>query len=245
VPTPRTPLIAVPAYHLASGRVRGWEQGGPAVPDRYIKALRRSGLRPLLLTAPDPAPSAEILEPFDALLLIGGGDIETRRYGAPSHPQVYGMEPERDELELDLTHQALASGMPLFAICRGFQLLNVALGGTLHPHLEDVAGMGEHGAPQKGGSAFHDVKVASGSRLAKAVGGADEICQCASHHHQGIDRLSPELDAVGWSPDGLVEAIEGKGDGWVLGVQWHPEMTSEEDPVQQGLFDAFADVVRS
>src|SRR5205085_921491 len=116
---PRTPLIAVPAYHLASGRVRGWEQGGPAVPDRYIKALRRSGLRPLLLTAPDPAPAAEILEPFDALLLIGGGDIEARHYHVANHSTMYGLEPERDDRELSLTHEAVRSGMPLLAICSG------------------------------------------------------------------------------------------------------------------------------
>jgi putative glutamine amidotransferase len=240
-----TPLIAVPAYHLGPGRVSGWEQGGPAVPNRYVKALRRAGLRPLLLTAPDPAPAPEILEPFDALLLIGGGDIEARRYGEPNHPAMYGLEPERDELELELTREALRAEMPVLAICRGFQLLNVALGGTLHQHLADLPGVIEHGAPQQGGSAFHDVRVAAGSRLAKAVGGEDVITDCASHHHQGVDRLGDDVEPVGWSSDGLVEAIETGGPGWVLGVQWHPEMTSEEDPVQQGLFEAFADVVRN
>jgi putative glutamine amidotransferase len=117
----------------------------------------------------------------------------------------------------------------------------VALGGSLHQHLGDVAGLGEHGAPKDGGSTIHDVKVLPGSRLAKACGGADLIHMCTSHHHQGIDRLAEGLTAVGWSDDGLIEAVEADaGSPWVLGVQWHPEMTAEDDPVQQGLFDAFA-----
>src|SRR5437868_1419490 len=87
-PSP-SPLVAIPAYHLGAGRVRGWEDGGAAVPDRYLHALRRSGLRPALLSSPEPAPAAEVLEPFDALLLIGGGDIEPHRYGVASHPEIY------------------------------------------------------------------------------------------------------------------------------------------------------------
>ena len=238
-------LVAVPTYHLIEGRVRGWEKGGYGVPDRYVRALHRAGARPVLIAAPDSAPAAEILEPFDGLLLIGGGDIEPRRYDAVPHTKVYGTEPDRDELELKLAEEALAAGLPLFAICRGFQLLNVAVGGTLHQHLGDVAGIGKHGAPEDGGSTSHHVTVRAGSRLAKACDGADVIDNCTSHHHQGIDRLGDGLDAVGWSEDGLVEAVEtSSGDGWVLGVQWHPEMSADDDPVQQGLFDAFVSQLR-
>src|SRR4051794_39801249 len=240
-----TPLVAVPTYPLAAGRVRGWAKGGYGVPDRYVRALRRAGARAVLITAPDDAPAAEILEPFDGLLLIGGGGIEPPPHDAVPPEKIYGGEPDRDELEVKLTKEALAAGLPLFAICRGFQLLNVAMGGTLHQHLDDVAGMGRHGSPQDGGSTCHDVRVAAGSRLAKACDGAGTIHTCTSHHHQGIDRLADGLQAVAWSEDGLVEAVEpSSGDAWVLGVQWHPEMTADDDPVQQGLFDAFGSQLR-
>src|SRR5437762_14342953 len=101
-----TPLVAIPTYHLADGRVRGWEKGGYGVPDRYVSALRRAGARAVLVTAPDPAPASEVLSPFDALLLLGGGDIEPRHYGGVPLPRVYGVEPDRDGLDFQLTKGA-------------------------------------------------------------------------------------------------------------------------------------------
>lgn len=237
-----TPLVAVAAYHLAAGRVADWARGGYAVPEGYVAALRRAGARPLLLPpAPDVA-AEDLLAPFDGLLLAGGGDVEPLRYGATrAHPAVYGVDRVRDEAELALVRAALAAQVPLLAVCRGMQVLNVALGGTLHQHLPDLQGMDLHGHPTRQSSVLHDVKVEPGTRLARACG--EEVPRCTSHHHQGVDRLGEGLVAVGWSSDGLVEAVEVPGRAWAVGVQWHPEITAAEDPVQQALFDEFARLV--
>ncbi len=235
------PLVAIPAYHLAPGRVARWESGTFAVPDPYVDALRRAGLRPVLVPAPGDAPPEEILEPFDGLVLIGGGDVEPSRYGAEPNAELYGLEPERDELEIGLLHAADRMDVPTLAICRGTQVLNVAFGGTLIQHLPDVEGLVAHGVPAGGAPITHDVKAEPGSRLAEACG--DGPLACSSHHHQGLDRLGDGLVPVAWTEDGLVEGVE-RGRGWMVGVQWHPEDTADRDPAQQALFDAFGERVR-
>jgi len=234
----RRPLVAVPTYHLAAGRVRDWARGGYAVPEAYVAALVRAGAQPVLLPATGPADPVELLARFDAVVLAGGGDIDPARYGAHPHPSVYGVDVERDRVELALAAGVAAAGLPALAICRGFQIVNVAAGGTLHQHLPELHGMDRHGHPTRDASVVHDVKVAPGTRLADACGAA--VVRATSHHHQGADRLGRGLVAVAWSGDGLVEAVEapaGEG-GWLIAVQWHPEMTAADDPVQQALFDA-------
>ena len=237
------PLIAVPAYHLSRGRVSGWSDASHAVPAQYVAALSRAGARALVLAAHDPAPAPEILAPFDGLLLIGGGDVEARRYGRQPHPTEY-LEPARDELELALAREAVRSGLPTLAICRGVQVLNVALGGSLHQHLPDMATMAEHGQAPVGDPIDHPVRAGAGTTLSGICGPV--LTACNSQHHQGIDSLGAGLVAVGWSEDGLIEAVETVGPdglrlGWALGVQWHPERTAADDPSQQALFDAFAE----
>lgn len=236
-----TPLVAVPTYHLAAGRVLDWARGGYAVPEGYVVGLGRAGARPLLLP-PAPGVAAEdLLAPFDAMVLAGGGDVDPARYGGGDpHPAVYGVDPVRDRSELDLVRAAIALRLPTLAICRGMQVLNVALGGSLHQHLPDLQGLDLHGHPTRHRPVLHDVKIAAGTRLAEAAG--QEVLRCTSHHHQGVDRLGDGLVAVAWSGDGLVEGIElsGAEDGWIVGVQWHPEMTAAEDGNQQALFDGFA-----
>jgi len=237
------PLVAVPAYHLGAGRVSRWAGGGYAVPEAYIHAMRRAGARCAVLPPGGlDVAAAEVLAPFDGLLLVGGGDVDPARYRADRHADVYGVEPERDELEVALARQAVSGGVPTLAVCRGIQLVNVAFGGTLHQHLPDCEGLVPHGVPASGSPGSHDVKVAPGSRLAKACGGAAAVGACTSVHHQGIAALGDGLVATGWSEDGLVEALElpADDDRWLLAVQWHPEMTAADDPVQQGVFDAFA-----
>jgi putative glutamine amidotransferase len=189
------------------------------------------------MPAGDDARADELLAPFDGLLLMGGGDIDPARYGESADPNVYGMDRERDDTELTLVRAAIEGGLPILAICRGHQVLNVAMGGTLRQHLPDEAGLLPHGTPVLEESVYHDVQLAAGSAVAKACG--TEVVTGRSHHHQAVDRLGDGLVAVGWSADGLVEAIEPESaPGWVASVQWHPEDTAASDPAQQGLFDA-------
>ena len=131
--------------------------------------------------------------------------------------------------------------LPILAVCRGLQLLNVAFGGTLRQHLPDGGSPIGHGVPVGGPPGVHEVRVAPGSRLAGVCGGA-ALSGCTSIHHQGVEALGPGLVATAWSSDGLIEAVETPADGrgWLLAVQWHPEMTAADDPAQQALFDAFA-----
>lgn len=233
----RRPLIAVPAYALAEGRVRDWEYPAMAAPTRYVEALHRAGAQEAVLmpvALDEDGEADELLDRFDALLLLGGGDLDPSVYGQERHTKVYGVVPERDAFEITLTRAAIGRGMPLLAICRGHQVLNVARGGTLEQHLS-VDGHGTPGVP--GGSTMHAVRIEPDSRLAAATGVARaDVC---SHHHQAIDVLGASLTAVAWADDGVVEGIELAGDPWVVGAQWHPEDTAATDPIQQRLFDAF------
>ena len=241
--TPPAPLVGIPSYHLAHGRVSGWVTGGFALPERYVSALRRAGVRPVILPGHDPSPPEEVLAPLAGLVLAGGGDIEPDRYRAEPHPSVYGVDAERDSTEFELAAAALALGVPTLGICRGFQVVNVLCGGTIEQHLPERLGT-THGDPATGRSASHPVRVTPDSRLAAAVG--EELARCTSHHHQGVATLGEGLVPVAWSPDGLVEALEPVDPrGWFVAVQWHPEATAADDPGQQALFDAFAAEVRA
>jgi putative glutamine amidotransferase len=167
--------------------------------------------------------------------------VDPVRFGQSQHPAVYGIEPERDALEIDLLLEAASTHVPVLAICRGLQVVNVAFGGTLHQHLADVPGVDEHRAPEGSAAVMHEVKVAESSRLHEAC--RQTAVEAASWHHQGIDRLGDGLVPVAWTGDGLVEAIE-RPEGWMVAVQWHPEETADTDPAQQALFAAFANPAR-
>jgi gamma-glutamyl-gamma-aminobutyrate hydrolase PuuD len=228
------PLVAVVAYHLADDRVPRWPHGGYGVPGPYIDCLRRAGARTAIVSPGEPGSVDQVLEPFDGLVLVGGGDVEPRRYGQPPGEHVYGVEPDRDDFEIDLLHGADRLGIPSLCICRGMQVMNVAFGGTLAQHLPGTPGLLEHGVPVANTQSLHEVRTDGRSRL-RATTGVESLT-CSSHHHQGIDRVGVGLRATGWSDDGLVEAIEREpgGDpagrpyeaGWMLGVQWHPEDTA-------------------
>ncbi|HEX2277598.1 MAG TPA: gamma-glutamyl-gamma-aminobutyrate hydrolase family protein [Candidatus Tectomicrobia bacterium] len=239
------PMVAIPAYGLSPGRVGGWRAGAFAVPEDYVSTLRRAGLCPVIIPGPSPGRPEDLLAPFSGLMLAGGGDVNPQRYGAQPHPSTYGIDPGRDDLELALIPAAFVLGLPVLAICRGMQVLNVACGGTLCQHLPEVIGSVMHGDPTRGMWVPHDVEVAAGSRLAAAVG-VGRLPGCASRHHQGIERLGEGLEPVAWGEDGLVEAVERAGNsGWVTAVQWHPEVTAAKDKAQQALFDAFAEQVKA
>ena len=231
------PEIAVVAYHLRPGRVTYWQVGGYGVPENYVDAVRRAGARATLVMPGDDRPPGDLLDRFDGLLLVGGGDVEPGRYGAEADDTTYGQEPDRDAFEIDLLLEADRRGMPALCVCRGMQVLNVAFGGTLVPDLASEGRFMAHGTPSGADHLFHDVKLEPGSRAASAAGA--EVVSCSSHHHQGVDRLGEGLAATGWSEDGLVEALE-RERGWTVGVQWHPEDSAPGDPAQQGLFDELA-----
>ena len=209
------------------------------MPDTYVGAIRRAGAVPALLCPAADVSAEALLDAFDGLVLTGGGDVDPRRYAGEPHPSVYGIDPDRDAFEIGLTLAADRMDLPTLAICRGVQVMNVAFGGSLLQHLPDVPGLLPHGIPGRDrGGAVHSVKVSAGSRLEHAF--ASDRATCSSHHHQGLDRLGEGLSAVAWSDDGLVEAVE-RDQGWMLGVQWHPEETAVDDPSQQRLFEALVE----
>jgi putative glutamine amidotransferase len=231
----------VAAVPLAAGRVSGWTDSSEAVQSQYLDALRRAGGLPVALGGPLDADPAEILAPFAGLVLLGGPDVDPAFYGEAAHREVYGVDARRDSFEVTLIRVAVAAGLPLFGVCRGVQVLNVAFGGNLWQHLGDLNLSVAHGVPAGvAAPAVHSVEVAAGSRLAKMLGGAAGIDRCISIHHQAVREVAPTLVATAWSADGLVEALETPADGpWCVAVQWHPERAAELDPIQQGLFDGF------
>jgi putative glutamine amidotransferase len=235
------PVVGVSPYRLPTGRVSGWDQPSFALPESYVAALRRAGVRPLMLTFPLDARADETIESFDGLVVVGGGDIDPARYGGRGHPSTYGVDRVRDEAEIELVRAADRVALPTLAICRGIQVVNVAFGGTLHEHLPDVAGLQDHGIPMTGDPILHEVSVTGGSRLHEATG--RRSFSCSSHHHQAVDRAGDGLVPVARTEDGLIESLERDG-GWLVAVQWHPEETAMEDPAQQAVFDGFATAVR-
>jgi putative glutamine amidotransferase len=217
-------LVAVVAYHLDERRVGRWPAGGFGVPAPYVEALRSAGARTAILAPGERGDPRELLAPFDGLLLVGGGDVDPAAYGAaPDGAQDYGIEHDRDALEIALLREADRLALPTLCICRGMQVMNVACGGTLHQHLPELLGH-EHHRRVSGSfdGADHHVRLLAGSLAARAAGELHHATK--SHHHQGIDRLGDGLRVTGWAEiDDLPEAIEAPRSHFALGVQWHPE----------------------
>lgn len=237
-------LIAVAGQPLPPGEVRSWKADSVALPAPYLRALHRARGQEAIL-APRPlegAEAVELLEHFDGLLLIGGGDIDPRHYGEDPMPECYGVDSEADVFEMHLVRAAIGAGLPVLAICRGFQVLNVALGGSLDQHITGREGLVGHGIPGER-SERHDVRLDPGTWVAKAAG-TDDV-NVASSHHQAVARLGEGLAVSGRAPDGIIEAVEHADGGWVVGVQWHPERTADSDTSQQGLFDALVEQAAS
>ena len=220
----------------------GWHDAGVGIPARYVDALRRSGGQEAIVlpTALDEDEAGELLARFDGLLLLGGGDLDPATYGEERTTRVYGVSAARDACELSLTRAALDARLPTLAICRGHQVLAVALGGSLDQHITDRDGLLEHGVPgAEGGARIHDVELEPGSRLAATMGATRVTV--SSHHHQAVARLADSLTVTGRADDGVVEGIElaDPSGPWVVGVQWHPEDTAATDGANQSLFDTF------
>ena len=211
----------------------GFRGGSYRAGVRYLDAISRAGgagvIAPPIPDAVDQ--TVVLLDRVDALLLHGGGDIDPACYGQPPADELYGVAAVHDDVELAVCVEALRRDLPVLAICRGLQVLNVALGGTLQQHIGDDHRM-----------RHHDVTVDEGSRLAAAVGsGVLERCHCV--HHQAIDHLADGLDVVATTDDGVIHAVEHRDASWCVAVQWHPEDTAASDVRQQSLFGALVDRV--
>jgi putative glutamine amidotransferase len=216
---------------------------------QYVTAVEEPGGAALLVTpAHDEASVAGIVGMAHGLLLTGGEDVDPARYGQEQHPELGHVTPSRDAVELAALEEAMRRGIPVLAICRGLQLLNVALGGTLFQDLAALRpGPIVHEQEAPVGHRWHAATVEAGSGLHEIFGTGELFIN--SFHHQGIDRLAPGLRAAVWAEDGLVEGVEGTGRAWMYGVQWHPERGEAEAPSDQRdpdrrLLWAFVDAAR-
>lgn len=222
-----TPFIGITTYHRD-------ERGYIQLPAQYVDAVRRAGGIPLLIQ-PGESRLDELMNLLDGLILSGGGDLDPTLYGVQQHAQVYWVSQERDQFEIDLVKRSLDAEIPTLCICRGMQVLNVALGGSLIQHIPDVI---EDAVTHRGpapDSAWHEVAVNPESCLASIMG-TDNVTT-ASRHHQAIEVLAPGLEVVGRAPDGVIEAVEFPDKPHVIAVQWHPELTAAQDASQQAIFN--------
>jgi putative glutamine amidotransferase len=218
------PVIGICAA-LERARWGLWDQEAFLLGRTYVQAIQRAGGLVLMVPA-DPQLERdpdEVLDLLDGLILAGGADIDPANYGAEPHAETVHTVPVRDSFEIAMARRALERDVPLLGICRGMQLMNVALGGTLLQHLPESHGHHEHRrSPGSFEDADHDVRLTEGSLAHRAAGEA--LHGTKSHHHQGVDRIGDGLKVTGWSTlDDLPEAVEARDRRFALGVQWHPE----------------------
>jgi putative glutamine amidotransferase len=235
------PLIALPSRLTDSADT--WRVPATALGRPYQEAIIRAGGTPVAVPPlfhgglVDEAATV-VMSRVDALCLPGGPDVSPLRYGVEDlHPRLIKVRHEHDALDLALARAAIDQDKPVLAICRGHQVLNVALGGSLHQHLPDLIGK------RAAAGHYHShntVELVAASKVAVAMGTTRPRGHCV--HHQAVDRLGEGLVVTAWSND-IIEAVE-LPDRWVVGVQWHPEDTAADDPAQQGLFDAFVAAAR-
>ena len=214
----RRPLIGITSYEPEEVQAGVWIFSAALIPSTYVSAIARAGGRPVVLPPLDDGVD-ETLEALHGLLFSGGEDLDPNHYGAERHPETKGVHEARDRAELALLRAALERDMPVLAVCRGSQVLNVALGGDLVQHVPELVGHDDH-RHTPGRFADHDVRLDPNSRLGGLLG---EHAPVKSHHHQGFGRLGEGLREVAWADDGLVEGLEDPGRRFALGVLWHPE----------------------
>jgi putative glutamine amidotransferase len=239
--TESRPAIAI-CTALETARWGTWHRRAALLPYEYLLEIQRAGGLALMIPPDDQLIEApdELLDRVDGLVLAGGVDVDPASYGAERHPATNGMVPERDRVELALTRRAVERDIPVLGICRGMQLLNVALGGTLNQHVPDAVGHEEHrrnvGTFEGNG---HAVRLTPGSRAARATG--EERHDTLSHHHQAVAELGDGLTVTGYSEiDDLPEAIEAPEQRFVLGVQWHPEADERSRVIRTLVSEAIA-----
>jgi gamma-glutamyl-gamma-aminobutyrate hydrolase PuuD len=225
------PLIGITTYVEPASWGHWGQVEAALIPYDYVRAVERAGGRAVLVP-PDEDGNDEILDALDGLVFSGGNDMEPEKYGAEAHPETTGTNPERDRGELALLQAALARDLPVLAICRGFEVLNVARGGDIVQHLPEIVGHEEH-REVLGEFSEHGVRVDPSSRIGEVRGAV------MSHHHQGIGRMGAGLREVAWAEDGTVEGIEDPEKPFVVGVLWHPEASED-----QRLFEQLVEAAR-
>lgn len=225
-------LIGLTTY-VEQSRHGVWDEMSALLPMSYVSAVIRAGGTPLLLP-PAPAAPASVLSVLSGLIATGGPDVDPALYGAERHDETDRPRPERDAWESGLCRAALDMDLPLLAICRGLQVLNVALGGTLHQHVPEVIGTDAHRLV-RGRMTPNDVNVSSGTALSSVLGPTTTV-MC--HHHQAVDQLGMRMQATAFAADGTIEGVEVEGHRFALGVQWHPETDESGDRLFQALVEA-------
>lgn len=228
------PVIGITTY-LTRATFGSWEEESALVPADYVRAIDRAGGRALLVPPSEEA-IEETLDALDGVIFSGGADLDPELYGQEAHPETKGVQGERDRAELALLQAALARDMPVLAVCRGSQVLNVALGGDLVQHLPEVVGDEKH-KHTPGEYADHEVDVDPDTRLGALIGDRAPV---KSHHHQGFGRLGEGLRESARADDGTPEALEDPSRRFALGVLWHPE--AGED---MRLFEALVEESRA
>jgi len=220
-PTPQNvshkPIIGITTY-LTSARFGVWEEDSALIPASYVRAIEAAGGRALLVP-PSMDGIDETLDRLDGVLFSGGSDLDPEFYGQEVHPETNGIVPERDRAELALLSAALERDMPVLAVCRGSQVLNVVLGGDLVQHLPDVVGDDKH-KHTPGSFSDHGVALVPGTRVQEILG---DHAPVKSYHHQGYGRLGKGLREAARADDGTVEALEDPVRRFAVGVLWHPE----------------------
>jgi putative glutamine amidotransferase len=212
-----SPIIGITTY-AEQAKWGVWDTPTALIPMAYVEAVQRAGGRPLLVP-PSTEALDETLDALDGLLFSGGSDLDPSTYGAQPHAETNGTRPDRDRAELALIEAALARDMPVLAVCRGMEVLNVARGGDLVQHLPEVVGHENH-KHTPGVFGDHEVDLKTGSRLCRVLGDRAPV---KSHHHQGVHRLGEGLIESAWAEDGTIEGIEDPSRRFALGVLWHPE----------------------
>jgi putative glutamine amidotransferase len=227
------PLVIIPARFSDSASALRYVAEVAAA--KLLEALWGAGGEPLVVHPTAPRPGTEQLaERFwmaDAVLLPGGGDLSPRWYGQQPHPSLYGVDEDQDAFDLAVARWAMQENLPLLAICRGIDVVNVALGGTVVQDMNETTGRDHR-------ELVHDIELVPDTAMRDIVSGDRITISCS--HHQCIDELADKLQPAAYAADGTIEAVTLAGhEGWFLGLQWHLEDFADSDPVQQGIFRAF------
>ncbi|MFB9264770.1 gamma-glutamyl-gamma-aminobutyrate hydrolase family protein [Bradyrhizobium erythrophlei] len=217
------------------------EKNGYLCLANYVQAVEKAGALPIILPYVRADEVNAVLDLVSGLMLTGGGDFTPELYGAPPHPALQRIIPERDNFEFALARSALDRHMPTLGICRGMQLLNVVAGGTIYPHtLDELPDVIDHRDGTPLDQTVHEIELERNSRLWQLCGEQPSSFRVNSYHHQAIERLAPEFVVSARANDGIIEAIEAPGRPFVIGVQWHPEWMYDTEPACRNLIDNFA-----